>query len=105
MAVGNHMLPTDLLETCAEGFFFCMGEWATTVTSGLWWAAMLLAFCFALYMATIQFGNTRAFGYATVTGLFGSLFLVNLGFIPWWIASAFILVGVLGIASMIISER
>ena len=101
-----HLLPTNLLQAGeCSGLLHCYAKWANDVTAGFFWIGMLLGFYVALYMATARLGNTRAFGFSSTIGLIGSLFLVTLGFISWWIASAFILVGCIGIAAMILSER
>jgi len=58
-----------------------------------------------LFISTVRFGNTRAFGFSSVVGLFGSIMLATLQLLDWWLASLFILVGLVGFASMILSER
>jgi len=105
MAIGNHTLPTELLRTCDEGIFYCISDWAYNITGGFWWTALLLGFCFALFMATIRLGTTRAFGFASVVGIFGSLFLATMKLMPWWIATVFILTGSVALAAMIMSKK
>lgn len=105
MTVGNHSMPSDILETCNEGIFYCFGEWASTVTTGAFWIFMLLAFQFSLFMATIRLGNARSFGFSSFVGLLGGIWLAILGFISWWIASAFIIVGFVGLAVMVVNEK
>ena len=106
MAVGNHTMPSEILSTCTDGLFWCTANWAYTVTSGIWWTALLIGFVFSLYMATIfKFGNTRAFGFASMVGLIGAVWFAIARLMPWWIATIFILTGVIGIASMVMKER
>ncbi len=100
-----HQLPTDVLTTCTDGLLYCFALWASTVTIGTFWVFALLAFSFALFMATIRFGTTKAFGFGTFAGLLGAVWLAILQLIPWWVASTFILVGVIGLAMMILSEK
>ena len=100
-----HVLPTELLRTCDDGLLYCFSSWANNITFGMWWVMLLLGFCFALFMATIQMGTQRAFGYASVVGLFGAVWLAILGLMTWWIASAFILTGVIGTVMMLMADR
>ncbi len=100
-----HVLPTTSLRECTEGTFYCLSQWATIVTSGAFFVMLLLAFSFALFMATIRFGGTRAFGFASFAGLLGGVFFAILGFMAWWIASVFIIVGVIGLALMFLAEK
>lgn len=104
MAVGNHTLPTDILDSCT-GMFVCFGEWASTVTTGAYWVLALLVFCAVLFMATARFGATRAFGFSTFVGMIGGIFLSVLTLIPWWVGSTFILFGVFGLIVMANSEN
>jgi len=105
MVVGNHTLPTEMLKGCSEGFFYCLGKWAFTVTDGLFWTIALMAFSIVCYMATARLGTNRALGYGSFVGLVGSIWFATLNFIPWWVASAFILTGIAGIAIMVMSEK
>ncbi len=105
LVVGTHKMPSKILDTCTEGFMWCFADWAFDVTGGLFWTMMLLGFCVAVYVAISRLGSTRAFGYASFVGMTGSIFLAILQLMPWWTASAFILVGGIGIAMMVISER
>ena len=104
MAVGTHPLPTNLLQTC-DGLLYCVAQWANVVTNGFWWTGVLMGFVIMLFIATQRFGTPRSFGFASVMGLLGSLWLVVLDLMSWWVASIFILVGLTGFASMILSER
>lgn len=105
MTVGTHPMPTEFIRSCSDGFFYCFGSWAYSVTGGFWWTALLAAFCVALFAATARFGTPRAFGFASVTGLLGALFMATMNLIPWSFASMFILAGALGIAIMLLSDR
>ena len=100
-----HELPTKMVRDCTDGLFYCFSEWAGDVTLGAFWIFALLAFCFATFMATMRFGTTKAFGFASFVGLLGGVFLAVLKLIPWWIASTFIIIGVIGLAVMFLSER
>ena len=96
---GNHTLPS--LVTCTEeGFMWCFGSWAGSVTLGVFWILMMLGFCIAIFMATYRLGFPRSFGYASFVGMVGGIWLLMLGFIQWEIASVFILTGVAGIVVM-----
>lgn len=99
-----HLLPSSLSEGC-DGLLLCYAKWAYDVTQGLWWAAMLLGFCVALMAATYRFGTTRSFGYGSFAGLNGAIFLATLGLMSWWVASAFILIGVIGVVVMVMREE
>lgn len=97
-------LPTDITETC-DGFFYCMGLYLKDVTGGLFWAGALLAFAVVLFVASSPFGRARAFGFAAMVGLLGAIWLAVLQFITWWVASVFILSGVVGFVVLIMNER
>jgi len=96
-------LPADLVNE-TTGLFEGTAIWAYEVTQGTFWSLLLAGFCFVLWMASSRFGQERAIGYATITGLFGSLFLVTLGLMPWWIASIFIIMGAIGLTYMIMNK-
>ena len=100
-----HELPTKMARECADGLMYCFSDWAGDVTLGAFWIFALLAFAFAIFGATIRFGTTKAFGFGSFVGLIGGVFLAVLQLIPWWIASAFIIIGVIGLAGMFLSER
>lgn len=99
-----HQLPTDLTNE-TTGLLEGTAMWATEVTNGMWWAFMLIGFCVVLWISASRYGQARAFGYATVVGLFGGIILGILGFIPWWITSAFVITGAIGLVSMIMQEK
>lgn len=105
MAVGSHILPTEILTTCSDGFLYCFAEWAGVVTGGAFWVFALLAFSVAILLATIRFGTVKAFGFGSFVGMIGGIWFAVLQLIPWWIASTFILIGVIGLAMMILSEK
>ena len=101
-------LPGEAVRNCDgfNGLLYCFSRWAYNVTGGLFWTMLLLGFCVAIYMATVNtFRSVRAFGFATVTGALGAIWLGTLQLMPWWTASAFILSGAIGLATMIISEK
>ena len=103
MAVGSHALPNEVLDRC-DGMIYCFGQWAYEVTNGMFWVLALLAFTVAIYLASIRLGSRRAFGFASFVGMIGAIFLAVLQFMSWWIASAFILTGIIGLAVMIMTE-
>jgi len=100
-----HPLPADILDTCTKGLLWCFANWASQVTVGAFWVLALLTFTVVIYLATARFGGIRAFGFASFTGLLGGIWLAVLQLIPWWVGSTFIIIGVVGIMSMIISEK
>lgn len=100
-----HALPTDVLANC-DGFLYCLSLWANDVTQGLMFPGLLFAFAMVLFMGTVNnFGTPRAYGFASVSALLGSLWLFTMQLMPWWFASLFILNGVAGFVVMIISEK
>lgn len=105
MPVGNHTLPTELMRTCTDGTLWCILDWANNVTNGLFMVLTLLSFCIVVYLSTARLGSVRAFGAGTFVGLIGSIWLVIMGLIEWWVASGFILLGVIGVVVMLMSER
>ena len=100
-----HTLPSETLRTCTDGTMSCLGQWTYTVTEGMFWVFGLLGFCVALFVATTPLGNNRAFAFASFTAITGAIWLASMGFMAWWIASAFILVGLVGLIAMINSKR
>lgn len=104
MSVGNFTLPGELIETYG-GLIYGLAKWAYIVTEGWFWALILIGFCVVLLISTVRFGNTRAFGFASVVGIFASIMLAILQLLDWWLASLFILVGLVGFAGMVLSER
>lgn len=99
----THDLPSNLIDG-GDGFLQEMAQWAFDVTGGFYWTGMLIAFCIVLMISTLRFGSTRSFAYASFAGMNGAIFLGILGLMPWWIVSAFIIVGAIGLASIIISK-
>lgn len=100
---GNHALPTNF-ENC-DGLLYCIADWASDVTLGMFWAIILLAFSVIIFIGSQRFGSARAFGFASFSGMIGSIFLATLQLIPWWIASIFILMGLVGFGVMILNEK
>jgi len=100
-----HILPTETLSTCTDGFLICFARWASIVTGGFFWVAALLSFSIVIFLASLRFGNTRAFGFASFVGLIGGIWLSVLTLIPWWVGSTFIIIGVIGLAAMILSDK
>ena len=100
-----HPLPSQLLSTCSDGVLYCFSKYVYTASNGVFWWMMLLGFCAAIFMATKRFGTNRAFGFGSFVGMAGAFFFLTLQLISWEIASAFIIVGAIGIAVMVMSER
>lgn len=100
-----HPLPANILTTCNDGLFYCFAKWASDVTTGTFWFMALLAFTVSLFLATLKFGSNRAFGFASFVGMLGGVFLSVLKLTPWWVGSTFIILGVIGFAVMLISEK
>ena len=100
----EHQLPTDLVND-TTGLMEGMSIWAFNVTQGWFWAGLLFGFCIVLFVAASTYSTMRAFGFAGVAGLFGSLFLVTLNLITWYVASIFILLGIIGVATMVTSKE
>ncbi len=96
-------LPTDLVND-SQGLMEGTANWAYEVTSGTFWAALLAGFCIVLFMVSYRFGQERAFGYASIAGVLGSMILVTLNLMSWWIASIFIIVGGIGITYMALNR-
>lgn len=104
MSAGSFPLPADLISTHG-GLIYGLAKWAYIVTDGLFWAVILIGFCVVLFMGTVRFGNVRAFSFASVAGLLASIMLATLQLLDWWFATIFILVGLVGFAGIILSER
>jgi hypothetical protein len=106
MVVGNHTLPTNLVTSCGEGTLYCFAEYVNNVTNpaGLFWVLMLMAFSVVLMMASTRLGSTKAFGFGSFVGMIGAIWLATMSLMDWAIASAFIIVGLIGIAAMILEE-
>lgn len=98
-------MPSELMRTCSDGIMSCLSQWAYDVTLGWFWVIVLLAFSVVIFMASAAIGNKRAFGFASFVGMIGSVWLAIMGLMDWAIASAFILVGLIGIAIMMLDER
>jgi hypothetical protein len=82
-----------------------MAKWASDVTSGMFWVGINIAFAGMIFMATQRFGTPRSYGFASLCGLLGAIFFAIMRFMPWWVASLFILNGAIGFVVMIMSER
>ena len=104
MTVGTHPLPGEIVANYS-GLGYGLARWAEAVTGGLFWVLLLIGFCVILAMGTQRFGGSRSFGFASVAGMFGAVWLLILELIPWWIGSIFILTGAIGFVVMIMNER
>jgi len=97
LVAAEHPLPSDLIDantSMMEG----IGDWAYTVTNGVFWVILLLGFCIVLFSATVKYGAGRAFGYASVVGGLGSVLLLSIGWVTWTIASMFFIASAIGVA-------
>ena len=98
-----HLLPTDIMDGC-DGFFFCYANWASTVTTGLFWGFALITFAVVIFLATARYGNNRAFGFSSFILLLGGVWLSVLKLIAWWLGSTFIIIGVIGLVGLVLSK-
>jgi len=98
-----HPLPTDL--TQGTGLMEGLAQWAYTVSNGVFWAALLAGFCVVLGISASRYSSDRAFGFAGFTAIVGSIMLATVNLIAWWLASLFIIVGAIGLVTMIMSRR
>jgi len=103
MISAEHPLPTDLVND-TSGMLIGIGDWANNVTYGAYWMLLLLGFCIVLFISASRWGNVRAFGFAGTTGMLGAIILLIIGWIPWYFASAFIVVGAISIVVMSVSR-
>lgn len=99
-----HPLPIDLTDD-DKGMMQGIADWGYTVTNGMFFVMLLIGFCIVLFIAASRYSTDRAFGYAGITGIFGSLMLATLGLMTWWFATIFIIAGIVGVVSMILSRR
>lgn len=95
--------PADFINQ--NGLLYGGAIWANNVTNGWFWFASLMTFCFVLFIATSRYSTDRAFGYAGVVGLFGSLMLITLDLMDWKVGTIFIVLGIGGVAWMIVSRE
>jgi len=100
-----HTLPNEIFDTCTDGTLSCFAQWAYEVTQGTFWVFALLGFCVAIFMATSRLGSNRAFSFASFTAIMGAIWLAIMGLMSWWLASAFILSGLIGLVVMINSKK
>jgi len=103
LILAAHPLPTDFSNE-TTGLLEGMADWSYQVSQGTFWVFMLLGFCFVLFVATKRYTTDRAFGFAGVTGLFGSIFLAVLGLMTWTIATFFIIAGAISVVAMILAR-
>lgn len=97
-------LPTDLVND-TTGLIEGMAKWAYIVTGGWFWTALLLGFCVVLFTATSRYSTERAFGFAGIAGMLGAMMLVAVGLMSWWVAGIFIIVGIVGVVSMVVKNQ
>ena len=100
-----HVLPSETFDTCTSGTLMCFAQWASAVTQGMFWVFALFGFCVAIFMATARLGSNRAFAFASFVAIMGSMWFAVMGLMTWWLASAFILVGLGGLVAMINSKK
>ena len=100
-----HPLPSQMMSSCSDGFFYCFAQWMYTVTNGLAFIMLLLGFVVVLFILTFRFGVQRAAGFAGFGSLIGGIWLASMNLIIWGYASFFILGGIIMIIIMIVSDR
>lgn len=98
------VLPVNIT-SCGEGIFSCTAQYANDATGGLFWTLALLGFAVVIFLATQRFGGTaRSYGFASVVGMLGAVLFVLQNLMDWYIASAFILAGVIGFIVLVINK-
>lgn len=97
-----HVLPTNMANS--TGVLLNLASWANVVTGGWFWAIGLWGFMVVLFVGAARYSTERAFGWAGMAGLLGAIILAILNLISWQIASANIVIGVLGIVWMILRK-
>jgi len=98
-------LPTNLMTDCDDGFMYCFASWASTVTGGLFWGMAMITFAIVTFLATSRYGSARAFGFSSFILLIGGVWLSVMKLIAWWLGSAFIIVGVIGLVALILNKE
>jgi len=97
--------PLPLNNASCDGLLYCLSSWANNVTNNLFFVFITIAFGVVLFMATNRFGTQRAFGFAGISVLFVSIWLATLQLMSWWIASIFVIIGIISIVILIMKER
>lgn len=97
------VLPTNLTD-CGQGLLMCTARFGNTATDGLFWLFALIGFVFVLFMASQRWGTARAYGFASLIGALLSWLFVSIGLLDWYMASIFILAGVVGIGVLILNK-
>lgn len=90
--------------TC-EGFLYCWAKWINDNTSGFAWTSILLGFVVFIFIASQRFGTSRSYGFSAIVGMLGAVYLVILNLISYWVATIFIINGVLGFVFLINMEK
>lgn len=96
-------MPTNFIKNC-DGFIYCYANWVYNATDGMFFAIALASFCVILMFATGFLGWKRAFGFGSFIGMLGAVYFLILNLLSWYLASGFIIVGIIGIVMMVISE-
>ena len=96
--------PTDIFGGCT-GLFICYAGWLNTITFGAFWSFFTVAFGMMLFMASYRYGTTRAFGFASISCVFLTIYLLFTGLVAWWFASIIFIVGGLGLVFLRLNER
>lgn len=104
IASAAHQLPSDLYND-STGILTGTATWANNVTYGWFWAAMLFTFCVVLFFAASRYTSERAFGYASVSGMLGAIFMITLNLMTWKVGAIFIFAGILGLVWMILRKE
>ena len=103
-----HPLPGSYMQNCTAnntGFMSCIADYVNVVTEGAFWVIMLLGFGIVMFMATFtKYGPKKAFGFISFIWIMGGILFATLELMTWWIASAFIVAGLVGLGVMIFRE-
>lgn len=97
-------LPTENVNS-SSGFLLNIAKWAYDSTYGMFWAGILAAFCAVMYISLGRYTSERAFGFAGMAGLLGSIMLMVLGLMSWKIGIIFIAFGVISLVWMIVKKE
>jgi len=96
---------TDIFGTCTnDGLMICLAEWLNTITGGAFWTLFLISFMVVVFMGTYRYGSARAFSYAGVSGLFGSMLFVVVGLLSITNIIWFILIALASLAVAYVSN-
>jgi hypothetical protein len=99
------MVNTEIFPATCDGLVFCLFSWLNSITSGFFVSLILIGVVIVIFMATINAGVARAFGFSGGVLLLASILLSTAGLIPATISIFSALLGASGIITMIVNER